>query len=84
MSTKLPLAIHKEDRRRIFQSKTAQIQGTEFINNQKNVVKSINCDDVTVYTTQSKEVDVKIVHKIDWLVKKIKMLNLTNLSALLT
>ena len=66
MSTKIPIAIHKEDRRRIFQSKASKIQGTEFISNQKNVVKSINCDDVTVYTSQSEEVDVKVVHNLNF------------------
>ena len=66
VSTKTPIAVHKEDRRRIFQSKTSKIKGTEFISNQKNVVKSINCDDVTVYTSQSEEVDVKVVHNVDF------------------
>ena len=68
VSTKTPLAIHKEDRKRIFQSKTTKIKGTEFIPNKKNIIQSINCNDMVVMTTRTEEIQRKIVHNtsFDW------------------
>ena len=66
VSTMKPIALHKEDRRRIFQSKTEKVTGTQFIPNQKSSVQSINCEDVTVYTSQTEDVNVEVVHNINF------------------